>query len=160
MKNLFHWNSKDTLAYIWSRICNPLLFLKCEDFTWNCRHKGKFVQTTRKSEFWAFQAAFIGMFSLVLSRNMAILFWKIDILTLCVIRSKIQNFYTKTTVFRLTKILETSMKSPRKAQILLFHVVLIILSVWLQFHVKSSFYKKSRGLQILDHIYAKVSINP
>ena len=50
------------------------------------------------------------------------------------------------------------MKPPRKAQILLIYVILMIVFLWLQFQVKSSFFKKSRGLQILDYIYAKVSL--
>ena len=49
------------------------------------------------------------------------------------------------------------MKAAWNAQNSLFRVVSTNLPLCLQFHVKSSYFKKSRGLQILDHICAKVS---
>ena len=134
----------DTLAYIWSRIVNYLLFLKNIIIVHNLSRNHINIGTTRKSEFWAFQGAFIGVFSLVLSRDIATLVWKLLFLPFMFNRPNIQIFYTESTVSRLTQRLESTMRTPRKAQTLFFHVVSMILPLWLQIPAKSAFFKKSR----------------
>ena len=62
------------------------------------------------------------------------------------------------TISKLLTKLESSLNAPSKAQVSIFAMFKLFCLFDSEFSVKSAFFKKSRGLTILDYICAKVSL--